>query len=76
MQWKAIYFNEEDGKKNQTESKRLKSNKCPGRKVDELTSFGSDIIVLVRKIKFRNLRSYYLRKLQENIKRLEHQVKL
>ena len=33
MQWKAIYFNEEYGKKNQTESKRLKSNKCSGRKV-------------------------------------------
>ena len=68
MQWKAMYFNEEDGKRNQTESKRLKSNKCPGRKVNELPSFENDMIELVRKIKFRNLRSYYLRKLQENIK--------
>ena len=63
-----MYFNEEDGKRNQTESKRLKSNKCPGRKVNELPSFENDMIELVRKIKFRNLRSYYLRKLQENIK--------
>ena len=71
-----MYFNEEDGKRNQTESKRLKSNKCPGRKVNELPSFENDMIELVRKIKFRNLRSYYLRKLQENIKWLDHLVKL
>ena len=67
MRWKAIYFNEIKGRRNQIESDGLRSTICPG-KVNELVPFEKDLIALVKNVKFRKVKNDFQKKLHQDIK--------
>ena len=69
MRWKAIHYNEGQGRRNQTEWYGLRSTRCPG-KVNELIPFEKDLIALVKVIKFRKVKNQFLKKFQQDIKRI------
>ena len=67
MRWKAIYFNEVKGRRNQIESYGLRSTICSG-KVNELVPFEKELIALVKNVKFRKVNNHFQKKLHQDIK--------
>ena len=67
MRWKAIYFNEIKGRRNQIKSYGLRSTICPGQ-VNELVPFGKVLIALVKNVKFRKVKNHLQKKLHQDIK--------
>ena len=74
MRWKAIYFSEGKGRRNQTEWYGLKSTMCPG-KVNKLVPFEKDLIALVKNVKFRKVKNHFQKKLQHDIKMIRKSEK-
>lgn len=70
MQWKAIYFNNGQGRRNQTEWYQLRLTMCPG-KIDDFEPSEMDLIALKKTLKFRKVK-----KPQQSTKWLEHLTKL
>ena len=71
MQWKAYFYNEKrDGKENKTqtisETYGLKSLKCP-HQVKELIQFESDLLDMIKSLKFRKTRSDFQMRLKNDI---------
>ena len=71
MRWKAIHFNNNDGRGNIKEEKTewygLKSPYNP-RQVKEPIPFENDLVELIRNIKFRKIRNTFQEELEEDIK--------
>ena len=61
MQWKAIHFKGEKGKKNKSEWYGIRSTIYPG-KVNELILFEKCLLVLVKNVPFRRLRNHFFKK--------------
>ena len=74
MRWKAVYFNEIKGRRNQIESYGLRSTICPG-KVNELVPFEKDLIALVKNVKFRKVKNHFQKKLHQDIKMIRKSEK-
>ena len=71
MQWKAYFYNEKrDDKENKTqtisETCGLKSLKCP-HQVKELIQFESDLLDMIKSLKFRKTRSDFQMRLKNDI---------
>ena len=71
MRWKAHFYNEKkDAKENKTqtipEAYGLKSLDCPPQ-VKELIQFESDLLDMIKALKFRKTRSHFQRRLKEDI---------
>ena len=71
MRWKAHFYNEEkDVKENKTltiiEAYGLKSLNCPPQ-VKELFDFESNLLDMIKSLKFRKTRSHFQRRLKEDI---------
>ena len=67
MRWKAIYFNEGKGGRNQTEWYGLRSTRYPG-KFNKLVPFEKDLIALVKNVKVRKVKNNFQKKLQQDKK--------
>ena len=71
MRWKAHLYNEKkDVKENKTqtilETYGLKSLNCPPQ-LKELIQFDSDLLDMIKSLKFRKTRSHFQRRLKEDI---------
>ena len=70
MQWKVHFYNkEEDAKENETqtipETYGLKSLNCPPQ-VKELIQFESNILDMIKSLKFQKTRSHFQRRLKND----------
>ena len=71
MRWKAHFYNErKDAKEKETqtipETYFLKSLNCP-LQVKELIQFESDLLDIIKSLKFRKIRSHFQKRLKDDI---------
>ena len=71
MQWKAHFYNErKHDKENETQTIRktyaLRSLNCPNQ-VKELIQFESDLLDIIKSLKFRKRRSHFQNRLKDHI---------
>ena len=68
MRWKAHFYNEKKENENQTipETYGLKSLNCPPQ-VKELIQFESNLLEMIKSLKFRKTRSHFQKRLKEDL---------
>ena len=76
MRWKAIFFTGENDEEDHTIPERygLKSETCP-KQQEELKPFESDLIQLVKEIKFRRVKNSFQKKLAQDLKNINSSQK-
>ena len=68
MRWKVLFHNKEDEKNDHIpETYGLKSDNCPAQ-IKELVPFESDLIQLIKNIKFRKVKNDFQKKLSKDIR--------
>ena len=76
MRWKAHFYNErKDAKENETQTKLetygLKFLNCPPQ-VKELIQFESDLLDIIKSLKFQKTRSHFQKRLKDDITQIQH----
>ena len=74
MRWKAIMYNTGCKQNEYIEKYWLKTLNSP-KEIKELSTFEKDLIVVVKDIKFRNARSDFQTRLQEDIRSIHNSKK-
>ena len=80
MRWKAYFFDKHnDGNKKKSDpiinAFRLKSRKCL-QQIPEMKAFENDILTMIENIEFRRVSDEFLKKLDEDIKKINSSEKM